>query len=205
MIGIGDRTDQDKFITIDGEVANLQKITDDFSREHPDFSCGLILTAHKLFPKQKTIDSAKKVFEFHTEKPEFVLGFDIVGEEDKYNPDEEVYESIYQLKHENNSDCPMFFHSGEVVSKNAPSLYDVILLETQRIGHGIDLIKYPSLIEIVKNKKITIEVCPISNMVLGYVRDLRTHPALAYLYNGIQISISSDVPGLFGYKGVTHD
>jgi adenosine deaminase CECR1 len=42
-------------------------------------------------------------------------------------------------------------------------------------------------------------------MVLGYTKDLRTHPVSYLLTRGIQASISSDDPGLFGYEGVTLD
>lgn len=42
-------------------------------------------------------------------------------------------------------------------------------------------------------------------MVLGYTKDLRTHPVSVLLSRGIQASISSDDPGLFGYEGVTLD
>ena len=42
-------------------------------------------------------------------------------------------------------------------------------------------------------------------MVLGYTKDLRTHPISYLMSRGIQFSISSDDPGLFGYEGVTLD
>jgi adenosine deaminase CECR1 len=57
----------------------------------------------------------------------------------------------------------------------------------------------------VKEKDICIECCPLSNMVLGYTKDLRTHPVSYMLSRGVQASISSDDPGLFGYEGVTLD
>lgn len=42
-------------------------------------------------------------------------------------------------------------------------------------------------------------------MILGYTKDLRTHP-ISYMKNrGVQFSISSDDPGFFGYEGVTLD
>ena len=42
-------------------------------------------------------------------------------------------------------------------------------------------------------------------MVLGYTKDLRTHPVRFMLHHGLQISISSDDPGFFHYSGVTLD
>lgn len=46
---------------------------------------------------------------------------------------------------------------------------------------------------------------PLSNMVLGYTKDLRTHPMSVMLSKGVQCSINSDDPGLFGYEGVALD
>ena len=54
-------------------------------------------------------------------------------------------------------------------------------------------------------KDICVEVCPLSNFVLGYTKDLRTHPISWLMNKGVQFSISSDDPGLFGYEGVTLD
>ena len=42
-------------------------------------------------------------------------------------------------------------------------------------------------------------------MVLGYTKDLRTHPMSVMLSKGVQCSINSDDPGLFGYEGVALD
>ena len=57
----------------------------------------------------------------------------------------------------------------------------------------------------MKEKDICIEACPISNLLLGYTTDLRSHPVRFMLYKGLQASISSDDPGFFGYEGVTMD
>ena len=42
-------------------------------------------------------------------------------------------------------------------------------------------------------------------MLLGYTTDLRNHPVRFMLHKGLQASINSDDPGLFGYEGVTMD
>lgn len=76
---------------------------------------------------------------------------------------------------------------------------------TKRIGHGFHLAYHPELQKIVKERGICIECCPVSNFVLGYVLDLRCHPARAFLHQGIPVAISPDDPGFMGYKGVTLD
>jgi adenosine deaminase len=64
---------------------------------------------------------------------------------------------------------------------------------------------YPELQKIVKQKGTCIECCPVSNFVLGYVLDLRCHPARRVLPAGLPVSISPDDPGFMGYEGVTLD
>ena len=75
----------------------------------------------------------------------------------------------------------LFLHAGESTNRTNSELYDAILLGTNRIGHGFNLIMHPNLIELVKKNNICIESCPVSNKVLGYVHDLRTHPMRALL------------------------
>lgn len=79
------------------------------------------------------------------------------------------------------------------------------MLGTKRIGHGFHLAYHPELQKIVKEQQICIECCPVSNFVLGYVLDLRCHPARGFLHQGIPVSISPDDPGFMGYEGVTLD
>jgi adenosine deaminase CECR1 len=45
----------------------------------------------------------------------------------------------------------------------------------------------------------------VSNFVLGYVLDMRNHPARGFLHQGIPLTISSDDPGFMQYEGVTLD
>lgn len=76
---------------------------------------------------------------------------------------------------------------------------------SQRIGHGFALAKHPKLIELVKQKNICIECCPVSNNVLGYVKDLRCHPVRGLIAQGVKVSISPDDEGFWDAGGVTYD
>ncbi len=84
-------------------------------------------------------------------------------------------------------------------------MIDAYLLGAERVGHGIELVKLPELASMYASEGIHLEICPISNQVLGYVPDLRNHPAILLMRSGIRISINPDDPAIFGSGGVTCD
>ncbi|CAB0044138.1 unnamed protein product, partial [Trichogramma brassicae] len=59
--------------------------------------------------------------------------------------------------------------------------------------------------EIVKEKKIVVEVSPISNQVLKLVGDMRNHPAAHFFATNLPVVITSDDPSLWGAKGLSFD
>lgn len=64
---------------------------------------------------------------------------------------------------------------------------------------------HPKLMDIVREENICIECCPVSNALLCYCHDLRTHPVRSLLAHGLAVSISPDDPGFFDSPGVTLD
>jgi hypothetical protein len=99
---------------------------------------------------------------------------------------------------------PLFLHSGETSRAQSENLYDAVLLGAHRIGHGLALVRHPLLMDIARERGIAVEVCTISNQVLGYVSDLRAHPAVAYLNSGIPVVLSPDDPGVMRHT-LSHD
>ena len=85
------------------------------------------------------------------------------------------------------------------------SLIDALFFNTTRIGHGYALMKHPVLWNSVRNRRIAVEICPISNQVLKLVGDLRNHPATFYVSQDIPIVIGSDDPGFWNAKGLSYD
>ena len=50
-----------------------------------------------------------------------------------------------------------------------------------------------------------LELCPLSNLILGYVDDLRTHPGKQYVNDSISVTFSSDDNAIFRTSTITDD
>ncbi|KAI0647558.1 Metallo-dependent hydrolase [Trametes meyenii] len=145
------------------------------------------------------------------EFPALVAGFDLVGHEDSLRP--LIYYAAPLLKFlarqkELGVHVPFIFHAGETIDDGGPAdlnLYDAILLETKRIGHGFSLTKHPKLIEICREKGICIEMCPISNEVLRLTGSMPMHPLPAIINQGVHVALCSDDPSAFGNMGLSFD
>ncbi|KAG2157483.1 Metallo-dependent hydrolase [Suillus clintonianus] len=143
------------------------------------------------------------------EFPDLIAGFDLVGHEDgaECKPLIDYAEQLLNFA-EQHPDIPFIFHAGETLGDgNAAdmNLYDAILLGTRRIGHGFSLAKHPKLMEICREKKIAIEVCPISNEVLRLTSSMLMHPLPIIMNQGIPVVLSSDDPAMFNSMGLSFD
>ena len=72
------------------------------------------------------------------------------------------------------------------------------LLEIDRIDHGNRLLEDEALIARVKEAGLTLTVCPLSNLSLCVVDDLKDHPMKRMLDLGLNATINSDDPAYFG-------
>lgn len=82
---------------------------------------------------------------------------------------------------------------------------DALTLEAIRIGHGLTLHKHPALLKLVKEKKIPIEVCPLSNKVLKFVGNTADHPSIKLKEALVDLIICSDDPAFWRASPVSHD
>jgi adenosine deaminase CECR1 len=96
------------------------------------------------------------------------------------------------------------FHAGETLldtggSKNPENsnLYDSLLLNAKRIGHGYSLLKHPKLVEEYRKNNICLELCPISNELLHLCGNAREHPYPSLLAAGLHCTLNADNPSLF--------
>jgi adenosine deaminase CECR1 len=62
------------------------------------------------------------------------------------------------IKENDDLPLPYYFHAGETDWSNKHNLYDAVLLNTTRIGHGYAIDKSDLLMQIVQDRGIAIEV-----------------------------------------------
>lgn len=66
-----------------------------------------------------------------------------------------------------------------------------------RIGHGVRCLEDPGLVDILCERQIPLEVCPSSNVCLGVVPDLASHPLPRLIAEGLYVTLNSDDPPMF--------
>jgi adenine deaminase len=74
----------------------------------------------------------------------------------------------------------------------------VIDLGVHRVQHGLRAIDDPVVLEILRSEGVTLDITPISNVKLKAVPSMREHPIREFMRAGINCTISTDDPMLFG-------
>jgi adenosine deaminase len=72
------------------------------------------------------------------------------------------------------------------------------LLHVDRIDHGNRALEDPALVARLVGEGMTLTVCPLSNLKLCVVDDLKAHPLKRMLDLGLKATINSDDPAYFG-------
>jgi adenine deaminase len=88
-------------------------------------------------------------------------------------------------------------HAGE----EGPAAYireALDLLKVERIDHGVRCDEDPALVDRLVRAHVPLTVCPLSNLKLCVVKDLRDHNLGKLLQRGVAITINSDDPAYFG-------
>ncbi|MBE6063259.1 MAG: adenosine deaminase [Clostridium butyricum] len=82
-------------------------------------------------------------------------------------------------------------HAGETgIGENVLEAID--LLGAERIGHGVYIKDCEKAYKIVKEKNITLEMCPTSNVQTKAVDSFEKHPIYDFYKDGINVSINTD-------------
>ena len=72
------------------------------------------------------------------------------------------------------------------------------LLHIDRLDHGNRSLEDEALTQRLVDKQITLTVCPLSNLKLCVVDDMKAHPLKQMLNLGLRATVNSDDPAYFG-------
>ena len=171
------------------------------------FGLKIIYCAPRSILKQRMQTELEDCLQLKLQFPDLICGFDLVGAEDRPNCISFYADLLVAFTKTCKSmgiSIPFMFHAGETLLDTGGShnpensnLYDSLLLNAKRIGHGYALLKHPLLAEKYKKQNICLELCPISNEVLHLCGNAKEHPFPQLLANGLHCTLNADNPSLF--------
>lgn len=115
-----------------------------------------------------------------------VCGADLAGNEAAYP----MTEFVELFQHVKKWGMPFTIHAGECGSSK--NIEDAVNCGASRIGHGIAMAGHDDVMRLCTQKKIGVEMCPVSNLQTKAVEDISKYPMRTFLDNGIMVTVNTD-------------
>ena len=148
----------------------------------PDHLVALIVTAMRSHPPGANVELARAAAEFGPP----VVGFDLAGPEATYPAP--PHAAAFRAAEDGG--LALTAHAGEVPGPER--IREALALGVRRIAHGATAADDPQVLSEVRERDVTLDLCPTSNLQAGLVASLADHP-LARLYRaGVSVSLSTD-------------
>lgn len=151
---------------------------------YPSIKAGLILCFMRGAENQKeneeTLEAAKQYYK------KGVVAVDLAGAEALFKTAN--YEEIFKKVRE--AGLAYTIHAGE--ADGPESVKKALEFGTKRLGHGVRAIEDEELIQKIIAEKVTMEVCPISNLHTKLAKDVHDHPVRRLFDMGVRVTINTD-------------
>ena len=69
---------------------------------------------------------------------------------------------------------------------------EVLDFGIRRVAHGVTAIEDDALLQLLRARDVTLDLCPTSNVQAGIVPDLASHPIAALHRAGVSVTLSTD-------------
>ncbi|CAM1505731.1 Fc.00g113680.m01.CDS01 [Cosmosporella sp. VM-42] len=192
-------------------IDEVERFQAEMTRHHRFFGgLKVIYCTPRSFPNHDVKVALDECIEFKKRWPQWIAGFDLVGEEGKGRPIKDFIPELLEFQkmcRAANLEIPFLFHCGETLDMGTDTdgnLVDALLLNSRRIGHGFALSKHPYIMQHMKERNICLELCPISNEILGLTPRVNGHAMYQLLANNVHCTVSSDNGTLFR-SSLSHD
>ena len=115
-----------------------------------------------------------------------VCAVDLAGAEALYPVSN--FKEIFEYAKENS--IPYTIHAGE--ADGSESVKNAVNMGATRIGHGIRSIEDESVMELIKDKNVTLEFCPKSNIDTRIFDNIKDYPLKKFIDKKIKITVNTD-------------
>jgi adenosine deaminase len=120
-----------------------------------------------------------------------IVGLDLAGDEVHYSA--QPFAELFNKAKE--AGLGITVHAGEAAG--AESVRTAIeLLKADRIGHGVRANEDLAVMDLLRERGITLEMCPTSNIHTAAVKAITRHPLRAFHQIGLQVTINTDDPSV---------
>ena len=169
-------------------IRGIKRALDDGQRE-----LGVTSKLIMSFLRHKFEEDAFKTLEEAKPYLDMIDGFGLDSSELPFPP--RLFERVFAAARKTGK--PVVAHAGE----EGPPEYvteALDLLKVSRIDHGNRSLEDPVLVRRLADMKMGLTVCPLSNLRLCGVRDMKQHPLKKMLDRGLKATVNSDDPAYFG-------
>jgi adenosine deaminase len=143
---------------------------------------GLIVTAMRSHPPAANAELARVAGAAGAA----VVGFDLAGPEAAWPAPPHAIAFVAARE----AGLALTAHAGEVAG--AERVREVLDFGVRRVAHGVTAIEDPTLLDLLRAREITLDLCPTSNVQAGVVGSLEEHPLAALHRAGVSVTVSTD-------------
>ena len=161
------------------------------AKKQMPIATGLICILQRTLP----LPQVDQVTKFAIENKKTFLALDLADNEEGFEP--KAFASYFESARK--AGLHITVHSGEAPSSKASQrIQDSIeVLGAERIGHGVQVVHDPQLMNMLINKNIPLEVCPYSNYLTQAFTTFENHPLKQLYQANVPLTLNSDDPGIF--------
>jgi len=143
---------------------------------------GLIVTAMRSHAPAANVALARTAGEIGHP----IIGFDLAGDEAAWPAPPHALAFLTARE----AGLALTAHAGEV--QDPQRVREVLDLGVRRVAHGVTAIEDEPLLQMLRARDITLDLCPTSNVQGGIVASLGDHPLARLHRSGVSVTLSTD-------------
>jgi len=143
---------------------------------------GLIVTAMRQHPPAANAELARAAGAFGSP----LMGFDLAGPEAEWPAPPHAIAFVTARE----AGLSLTAHAAEVPGPQR--VREVLDFGVRRVAHGATAIEDQSLVDLLRARDVTLDLCPTSNVQAGLAPRLEDHPLAALHRAGVSVTLSTD-------------